>query len=92
MCASKAFLCVAGEVGPRSDYCDAADWMESQEILVAGHDNVRASIDGCREELVVLRITGRADWLQDVDDFDERRHAFEECVAPLPTHERIELR
>src|SRR5207253_3145368 len=69
-------LLFASEIGSGSHDCDAAERIEIEEILVAGHDHVCAPVYGRLEELVVLGVTGRANRLQYVDDLDERCDTF----------------
>ena len=66
--------------------------LSDEKIFVTCHDHVCAAIYGRLKELVILRITRRANRLKYVDDFDERCDAFEERVAPLPADVAIEFR
>lgn len=50
------------------------------------------TVDRGLEELVILGIARRTNGLNDVDDFDERRDALEECIASRASHVAIELR
>src|SRR5436190_388528 len=88
----RSSLLLASEVIGGSDDCDAAKRIQSEEILVAGHDHVCTAVHGRFEKLVILRITRGANRLQYVDDFNERCDAFEKSGMPLPTHVAIELR
>src|SRR6266545_2471170 len=88
----RSWLLFANEVGRGSHDCDAAKRIQIEKIFVTCHDRVCAAIYGRLKELVILRITRRANRLKYVDDFDERCDAFEQRVAPLPADVAIEFR
>jgi len=64
-------LCFASQVVSRSHDCDSAERIQIEEVFITGHDHVCAPVYGRFEELVILRITRRANRLQYIDDFDE---------------------
>jgi hypothetical protein len=90
--ADRSGLRLSREVDSRRHDCDTAERMQIEEVFITGHDHVCTPVDGRFEELVVVRITGRANRLQYVDDFDERCGTFEKRIAPFTMHVAIELR
>jgi len=79
------YLGFASEVVSRSHDGDAAERIRIEEILVTSHDHLRAPVYARLKELVVLRITRRANRLQYIDDFHERSDAFEERITSFQT-------
>jgi NAD(P)-dependent dehydrogenase (short-subunit alcohol dehydrogenase family) len=74
---ARTSLRFAREIVGGSQDSDSAERIQIEQIFVAGHDHVCAAIYGGLKELVILRITRRANRLQHIDDFDEGCDAFE---------------
>jgi hypothetical protein len=68
------------QIASRRQDCDAAKWIQIQQILVTGHEDVGAPVHGGLEELVVPGIATGA------HDADDRHHLGN---APKQTDELL---